>query len=415
MRCGFASPCGSFVETRAFHKSACHNSSFYGNRTFRKQPQRNVLYFVAGFGNLRCTIESLNTKQAPVQYVSLAKELQTALIKLFKEKSSDSLEQLLAGDCVWKNCIKTVKGRQEIVNEFRGIISFVVEPCLYLVESCNNRLHSFDSIPNRKTVFEWTVSATWPIFWKPVVTYSGHSLVMWNEHGLVSYMEDFPTYSPWKILWNVLYSIRYLYFAVVADPPENVCNGRKLIRSTRRYSLWEEVSHVRWEYTNSHPLETRKGVFSCFPVLPAEVFTDKFTRNETIFWTTPLFFLVDFNALPEEKMTWSFPYPIRFSSSQVDLQQGVRWKRISASRRVASKAWLGDITREQLSKVVEDFVHCLKEDGVLKETDSKEHLEIWWSHSNSYLGFNRWGQLALAMYRNSVVDTSFIHCYIPSE
>jgi len=80
VRCGFASPCGSFVETRAFHKSACHNSSFYGNRTFRKQPQRNVLYFVAGFGNLRCTIESLNTKQAPVQYVSLAKELQTALI-----------------------------------------------------------------------------------------------------------------------------------------------------------------------------------------------------------------------------------------------------------------------------------------------------------------------------------------------
>ncbi|EME32087.1 GTP:GDP antiporter/ protein homodimerization [Galdieria sulphuraria] len=395
-RCGFVSPYYWSFEGRRYHLASSRHSSLYGSSIIRKQLFRVKLSVSTFRGKLSCTIESLKPTQVPLKYIPVVDEFQKAILKVFRDSSSESLEQLLAEDCVWKNCIKTVKGKHEIIDVFTRLVSFFVEPSIYLAETWDEKL-KLSSEANLTAVLQWTISATWPIFWKPVAVYSGYSLLLCNQQGLVTYIEDFPSNPPWKILWNVLYSIRYIYFAVVADPPESVCSNRKLIQWNGRYTLWEEVSHIRWEYT-SNEIESLEGVFSCLPVLPAEIFTDKFTRNETILWTTPLFFRIDVDSSPKE-MTWSFPYPIRFAMSHSDMQPGVKRRQIAAGRRVASKAWFGDITRNQLYNLVEDFVKCLKMDGLLNESRSTNHLEIWWESPNCYLGFNRSGQLTLAMYR----------------
>ncbi|GJQ13674.1 hypothetical protein GpartN1_g5465.t1 [Galdieria partita] len=411
-RCGFVSPHHWGFKGRGYDKASLKQSSLYGNRIVSKKLFKLVLPVGLRLNKLSCTIESLKSNQVTLKYVPVVDKFQAAVSKLFAESNSESLQQLLAEDCIWKNSIKTVKGKQDVIGLFMRLVSFLVEPAIYLVESSDGRLR-FSNEGNSKVFLHWTISATWPILWKPVVTYSGYSLLVWNEQGLVEYIEDFPSTPPWKILWDVLNSARYIYFAVVADPPENVCGNRKLIRNSRNYTLWEEISHVRWEYT-SNQVESLEGVFSCFPVLPIEIFTDKFTRNETIFWTTPLFFKVNTDSLSEE-MTWSFPYPVRFAMRHCDMQPGVRRRQISAGRRVASKAWFGDITSEKLVKLVEDFINCLKVDGLLSGSRSTKNLEIWWESPNCYLGFNRFGQLTLAMYRSGLIRTSFITCYLPSE
>lgn len=305
----------------------------------------------------------------------------------------DALASVLSSECTWSNPLFSAASRESIVETFDSFLSFALEPCFHTPV--------MQVIESDETLrFEWIMSYTHPLPWRPRVTFSGICEATLDAGGVVVAIEDDWHVSPWNVISQSLPTIPDIIWLWPAPHAETDTGLRRLVSKTRHYSIYRVAPHPQFRI-RAPVQEIELSAIWATPALPCEAFDGGLRKMEQYSTVSPLAVRKQQGNLFE----WSVSVPgtlIGSSSIEPPTPTAPNAEYVEAPpRQIAVKRFRGYSTATVFEEKLGELCDRLQENGLLPEGRNVECGRVSVRHYNAKVGFNSKGLLSIATYGSS--------------